>query len=270
LKRDCIVTKRSISSLFLAAASLAAILPLGFGYAGGGAHEKELIRKDWPFEGVFGTVDRKAAQRGFQVYKEVCASCHSMQYMSYRNLADIGFSQEEVKAIAAGYQVKDGPNDDGEMFERPGRPSDRFVSPFPNEKAARASNGGAYPPDLSLIVKAREGGADYVNSLLLGYAEPPSDVHVEEGKSYNAYFPGGQISMPKPLSDGQVEYTDKSVQPTAEQMAHDVTVFLQWTAEPEMEHRKSMGVKAMLYLLVFTGLFCVAKGRIWGRLKRRR
>lgn len=226
-------------------------------------HPKEM---EWEFDGIFGTVDRQAAQRGYQVYKEVCAACHSMKYKSFRNLKDIGFSEGEVKTIAASYNVQDGPNDSGEMFERPGRASDRFPSPFANEKAARAANGGAFPPDLSLIIKARHDGANYVHALLTGYTTPPAGVPVVEGKAYNPYFPGHWIGMPQPITtDGQVTYSDGTTA-TVEQMSKDLVVFLQWAAEPEMEARKRMGLKVILFLAVFTGLFFVAKKRVWSRL----
>jgi ubiquinol-cytochrome c reductase cytochrome c1 subunit len=224
---------------------------------------KEVV---WPFDGIFGTFDRQAAQRGYQVYKEVCAGCHSMRLNAYRNLLEIGFSEAEVKQIASEATVIDGPNDDGDMFERPGRMSDRFASPFANEKAARASNNGAYPPDLSLLAKARPNGANYIYSLLTGYEAAPADVNLGEGMYYNSYFPGSQIAMASPLSEDAVEYQD-GTQASVDQMARDVVVFLQWAAEPEMEQRKRMGVKALLYLFVFTILFYFAKKRIWQRVK---
>lgn len=220
----------------------------------------------WHFEGLRGSVDREAAQRGFQVYKEVCSVCHSLSNLYYRNLKDIGFSEEEIKEIAKNYTVKDGPNDDGEMFDRPALPSDRFVSPYPNEQAARAANNGAHPPDLSLIIKARHDGANYIYSLLTGYTEPPTGFKLMNGAHYNPYFPGGQIAMPPPLMDGQVTYMD-GTNASVEQMSHDVAVFLQWAAEPEMEHRKSMGLKVMMFLVAFTIFFYIAKNRIWSNLK---
>lgn len=226
-------------------------------------HPKEI---PWQFEGAFGTVDRQAAQRGFQVYKEVCSSCHALEYMSYRNLQEIGFSEDEVKAISASVNVADGPNNEGDMFERPGRPSDKFKKPFANEQAARASNGGALPPNLSLIVKSRPNGANYVYSLLTGYEDAPHDMKMGAGMNYNKYFSGHQIAMAKPLSDGQVEYMDGTTAST-EQMAKDVTVFLQWAAEPEMEQRKRMGIKVFAYLIVFTVLFYFAKKIIWRDVK---
>jgi ubiquinol-cytochrome c reductase cytochrome c1 subunit len=226
-------------------------------------HPKQL---QWPFDGAFGTVDRQAAQRGFQVYKEVCASCHALKRNSYRDLMALGFSEEEVKAIAAEATVKDGPNDAGDMFDRPARISDKFAAPFANDNAARASNGGALPPDLSLIIKARPDGANYVHSLLTGYAEAPADFKLGEGMNYNPYFPGHQIAMAPPLSDGRVTYQD-GTEATAEQMSRDVVTFLQWAAEPEMEARKHMGIKVFGYLIVFTVLFYLAKKRIWKNVK---
>lgn len=226
----------------------------------------ELKEVKWPFEGPFGTVDRQAAQRGYQVFKEVCASCHALDYMSYRNLKEIGFSEDEVKQIAANATITDGPNGDGEMFDRPGRPSDRFAKPFPNEQAARAANGGAYPPNLSLIVKSRPNGANYLYSLLTGYAEAPEGMKMNTGMNYNKYFPGNQIAMAQPLYEDQVDYMD-GTQATVEQMSRDVTIFLQWAAEPEMEHRKRMGIKVFAYLIIFTILFYLAKKIIWRDVK---
>jgi len=216
----------------------------------------------WSFQGMFGTFDRAALQRGYQVYKEVCAGCHSMQYLHFRDLNALGFNADEVKALAAGYEVTDGPNDQGEMFKRPGQPSDRFVSPFPNEKAARAANGGAFPPDLTLMTKAREHGADYVYALLTGYKDPPAGVTLQQGMNYNVYFPGSQIAMPPPLNDGGVVYADGTKADVA-QMARDVTTFMSWAAEPEMEARKQMGIKAILFLIVLTGLLYAVKRKVW-------
>ncbi|MDX1924003.1 MAG: cytochrome c1 [Rickettsiaceae bacterium] len=227
----------------------------------------ELKKMIWPFDGPLGSVDRQAAQRGFQVYKEVCSACHSLSRLSYRNLRDLGFSEAEIKEIAKQYTVKDGPNDSGEMFERPGLPSDRFVMSFANEQAARAANGGAYPPDLSLIIKARHDGANYVFSLLTGYKEPPENFKMMEGLHYNAYFPGHQIAMSKPLSDSQVTYQD-GTPATIDQMAYDLVNFLQWAAEPEMEKRKSLGLRVMIYFLIFTVFFYFAKKRIWSKLHK--
>ena len=214
---------------------------------------------------MFGRVDKQSAQRGFQVYKEVCSACHGLSRIAFRNLTDIGFSEAEAKALAASYQVKDGPNDEGEMFERAGKLSDYFPSPYANEQAARAAQNGAYPPDLSLIVKARQGGGNYVYSLLTGYEPAPADAHMSAGMHYNPYFPGGQIAMPAPLSDGQISYED-GTQASVDQMARDVVNFLQWAAEPEMEARKRMGIKALIFLAVFTALKYLAKSNLWRRL----
>ena len=218
--------------------------------------------QDWSFGGLFGTFDRAAAQRGFQVYKEVCAACHGVYQISYRHLAAIGFNEDEVKAIAAQATVRDGPNDEGEMFERPGRPSDKFHRPFANEKAARAANNGAYPPDLSLIVKARPDGANYLHGLLTGYSEAPAGVAMGEGMNYNKYFPGHQIAMPPPLSENSVTYSD-GTPASVDQMSKDLTTFLAWTAEPELEDRKRTGIKVILFLLILTGLLYAAKRKIW-------
>lgn len=223
---------------------------------------KKPLQLVWPFEGIFGTFDRQAAQRGAQVYLEVCSTCHSNHNLYYRNLKDIGFSEAEIKQLAQKYTVKDGPNAEGEMFDRPALPSDRFVSPYPNEEAERTANNGAYPVDLSLIIKARQDGPNYVFSLLSGYQEAPANVKLMPGLYYNPYFEGGQIAMPPPLTEGQVTFSD-GTPATVEQMAKDVVVFLQWAAEPEMEHRKSMGLKVMIFLLVFTVFFYVTKKKIW-------
>lgn len=230
-------------------------------------HDQIALRKEtWSFDGVFGHVDKASAQRGFQVYSQVCASCHSLDLVSYRSLMHLGFSEAEVKAIAAQVTVTDGPNDEGEMFDRSGRISDRFVAPYANEQAARASNGGAFPPDLSLMIKARPDGANYVHSILTGYEEAPADMALAPGMNYNRYFPGHQIAMPAPLSEGIVEYQD-GTEANVEQMSKDVVNFLQWAAEPEMEVRKGMGLKVLIYLAIFTVLFFAAKKVIWRNIK---
>ncbi len=221
--------------------------------------------QDWSFSGMFGTFDRGALQRGYQVYAGVCAGCHSVRLLAYRNLRAIGFTEDQVKEIAAEFEVSDGPNDEGEMFDRPARPSDRFVMPFPNEQAARAGNNGAMPPDLSLIVKARKGGANYLHALLTGYKDPPAGVKVPEGMAYNIYFPGNQIAMPSPLAEDAVEYADKT-KATVDRMSRDVTTFLAWAAEPELEERKRLGIKVMLFLIVLTGMLYAIKRRIWAKI----
>ena len=229
------------------------------------AEGKELPERDWSFSGIFGQFDRGAMQRGLQVYREVCSGCHGLRFIAFRNLGALGYGEDEIKAIAAEYSIVDGPDEEGEMFERPGRPPDRFPSPFPNDKAAAASNNGAVPPDLSLIVKARTGGADYVHGLLTGYAEPPGDLELLEGQNYNLYFPNNVTAMAPPLFEDAVEYGD-GTPATEEQMAADVTTFLAWAAEPEMEERKSMGIGVMLFLLVFTGVLYAAKRKVWADL----
>ena len=247
----------------------AALLAGGLALAGGAgpalAAGEALPPPDtkFSFDGLFGTFDRASAQRGFQVYKEVCSNCHSMRLLYYRNLRELGLSDAEVRAIAATVQVNDGPNDEGQMFERPGRPSDRFRSPFTNENAARAANNGAYPPDMSVITKAREHGADYIYALLTGYSDPPEDFQLMEGMNYNKYFAGRQIAMAPPLAgEGQVEYKDGTTA-TVEQMAKDVTTFLAWAAEPELEQRKQMGVRIILFLTILGGLVYAVKRKIW-------
>jgi ubiquinol-cytochrome c reductase cytochrome c1 subunit len=214
------------------------------------------------FDGPFGTYDRASTQRGFQVYKEVCAACHAMKQLSYRNLREIGLSEAEVRAIAATVTVMDGPNDEGLMFERAARPSDRFRRPFPNEQAARAANNGAYPPDLSVMAKARLGGADYLYALMTGYTDPPAGVTLMDGMHYNKYFPGHQIAMGAPLNDGQIEFAD-GTKATVDQMARDVSTFLAWAAEPEMEQRKQMGVRIILFLTILGGLAYAVKRKVW-------
>ena len=214
------------------------------------------------FEGLFGTFDRAAQQRGFQVYKEVCAACHSMQQLYYRNLTEIGLTEAQARALAAQFMVQDGPDDQGQMFERPARLSDHFRRPFRNDQAARASNNGALPPDLSVMVKARAGGADYVYALLTGYQDPPAGFTLMEGMSYNTYFPGHQIAMPNILNPGQVSFAD-GTEATVEQMARDVTTFLAWAAEPELEQRRQMGVRIILFLIVLGGLTYAVKRKVW-------
>ena len=221
----------------------------------------------WAFDGVFGTYDRAALQRGFQVYKEVCSACHALKHLYYRDLEAIGYSEDQVKGIAAQAQVTDGPNDQGEMFQRPGRPSDRFAAPFENDQKARAANNGALPPDQSLIIKARDHGPDYVYALLTGFkATPPAGFKIPEGMYFNPYFPGHQIAMPPPLTaDGQLTYADGMVA-TIPQMAHDLVTFLAWAAEPNLEERHKMGAKVILFLVIAAGLFYAAKRRIWAAL----
>ena len=233
------------------------------------AEKIEYLKTDWSFKGLFGKFDRGALQRGYQVYTEVCSSCHSMKYLSYRNLSEKGgpeFTVEQAKAIAASFEVKDGPNADGEMFTRPGKLSDKFVMPYENVKAAQAANGGAYPPDMSVLVKARGGGASYIYSLLQGYEDPPAGVTLDDGVYYNKFMYGNKIKMANQLSDGLVEYGD-GTQATVEQMSKDVTTFLMWTAEPHLEARHKMGFKVIVYLIILTILVYFSMKKIWSRIE---
>ncbi len=229
---------------------------------------KNYVKTNWSFKGIFGTFDRASLQRGYQVYQEVCSGCHSAQYLSYRNLSEKGgpeFSVEEAKAIAAQFEVEDGPNSDGEMFTRLGRLSDKFVKPYPNVEASTAANGGAYPPDMSVLAKARKGGADYIYSLLLGYEEAPTGFELDEGVYYNKYMSGNKIKMTAPLSDGLVEYSD-GTQSTTAQMAKDITTFLVWTAEPHLESQHRMGFKVIIYLIILLTLVYMSKQKVWSRI----
>ena len=229
----------------------------------------DLLDPGWSFKGFFGKFDRGSLQRGYQVYSEVCAACHSMKHLSYRNLSETGgpeFSKDQVKIIASQFEVIDGPNDDGEMFTRPARPSDSFVSPYGNDKAAAAANGGAYPPDMSVLVKARKGGADYIYSLLLGYDDPPSGITLDDGVYYNKYMAGNKIKMSNPLSDDIVEYSD-GTSATQEQIAKDVTTFLAWAAEPHLEQRHKIGFRAIIYLLILSVLVYFSMKKIWSRVE---
>ena len=238
-------------------------------YSAFSAEKVEYLKTDWSFKGLFGKFDRASLQRGYQVYTEVCAACHSMKYLSYRNLSEKGgpeFSVAQAKAIAASFEVTDGPNSDGEMFTRPGKLSDKFVMPYENVKAAEAANGGAYPPDMSVLVKARGGGVDYIYSLLQGYEEAPSGMTLDDGVHYNKYMYGNKIKMSAPLSDGIIEYSD-GTNASVEQMSKDVTTFLMWAAEPSLEARHQMGFKAIVYLIILTILVYFSMKRIWSRVK---
>ncbi len=252
----------------LAPLALAAALA-GFATAPAGAAEEQhaLENVRFSFEGPFGTFDRGQLQRGYKVFVEVCSSCHSMDLLAFRNLGEEGgpeFSQEAVRVLAAEFprEVVDGPDDAGDMFERPGKPSDRFPPPFANEAAARASNNGAFPPDFSVLAKARHGGADYIYSLMTGYEEPPAGVELRDGSYYNVFFPGGQLSMPPPLSDELVEYTDGSPM-TVEQYSKDIAAFMMWAAEPKLEERKRIGFQVTVFLIVLAGLLYFTKHKLW-------
>ena len=245
--------------------SAAAAVLMGFAGPALAAGGVEIPKREWSFQGIFGTYDRAAMQRGLQIYKEVCAGCHSLNQIYFGNLTDLGYAEAQVKAFAAEYEVQDGPNDEGEMYTRPALPSDRFVKPFPNDNAARAGNNGALPPDLSLMVEARIGGPNYLYALLTGYGEPPAGQDLMEGMSYNNYFPGHQIAMPNMLFDGSVVYTD-GTEATVEQIAWDVTNFLAWASEPNLEARLETGRGVILYLLIFAGLLYAVKRKIWAKV----
>jgi len=252
----------------LFAGACAVLLSLGLGTGLDRAHAAEGVaipEQHWSFDGPFGHYDQAALQRGFQVYKEVCSGCHALDYIAFRNLADLGYNEDEIKAIAAEYTVVDGPDDEGEMFERSGRPSDYFPAPFANKKAAAAANGGAVPPDLSLMTKARVGGPDYLYALLTGYEDPPADFELTEGLNYNKYFSGHQIAMAAPLFDDAVEYADGTAV-TLDQMSRDVSVFLMWAADPKMETRKETGLSVIIFLIIATGILYAAKRKVWADL----
>jgi ubiquinol-cytochrome c reductase cytochrome c1 subunit len=226
------------------------------------AQEEQLPNEKWSFQGLFGTFDLAAAQRGFQVYLNVCSNCHSMKLLHYRDLTGIGLDDDQIKAVAAGITVPSGLDDQGNPKDGPGTPASQFKSPFPNDQAARAANGGALPPDLSLIVNAREGGPNYVYGILTGFTDPPDGFKMQDGMHYNKMFPGHQIGMPQPLQDGTVEYTDGT--PTnLNQEAHDVVTFLSWAANPETVERKQIGVRVILFLAFMTGITYAVKRRVW-------
>ena len=271
---------KMLKTLGLAMAGLAFIAGAALAAEG----QKNAKDVSYSFEGPFGHFNKAQLQRGYKVYMEVCAACHAMKYVSFRNLSEEGgpgFSAEQVKALAATFTMKDGPAEDGEMFDRPGIPSDRFPSPFANDKAAANANGGAVPPDLSLITKSRAGwygtveqlihgigGPEYVYSVMTGYEEPPAELKAEqpEGKYYNPYFASGHwISMAPPLVDGQVTFDDGAPNTVAD-MSRDVSAFLAWTAEPKLEERKSMGFMTMLYLAVLALLLYLVKQKLWARV----
>ncbi|HXC89470.1 MAG TPA: cytochrome c1 [Stellaceae bacterium] len=252
-----------MSRVLLAAAGLACLLLCAAAVPSHAQETPPLPHQEWSFDGVFGTYDKAALQRGFQVYKQICSACHPVKHLYFRDLEALGYTPDQVKAIAVSYQVTDGPNDQGQMYQRPGRPSDPIPGPFPNDEAARAANGGALPPDLSMIVKARDGGPDYVYALMNGFKNPPpAGFSLAPGKYYNEYFPGHQISMPPPLSDGAVTFAD-GTKSTVPQMAHDVATFLNWASEPNLDTRHRVGARVFLFLIVGVGIFYAAKRKIW-------
>ena len=221
-----------------------------------------LDKHEWSFKGLTGTFDRSALQRGYKVYREVCSGCHSMNLLYYRDLVDIGFSSDQVKVIASEYTVVDGPDEEGTMFERPGKPSDKFVDPYANDQEARISNNGAYPPDLSVIIKAKKNGVDYLYNLLLGYSESPEGFEIGEGMYFNKFVANNQIAMPQPLYEGSVDYDD-GTKNTLPQLSEDLVTFLAWASEPELEERKRLGIKVILFFIVIGILIFIAKRRLW-------
>jgi len=235
------------------------------------AEQPPIAKQSWSFKGVFGTFDKAALQRGYQVYSNVCAACHSLNFVAYRDLEDLGFTAKQVKTIAAAQEVPAPPNEEGDIFKdgerimRKALPSDHFVKPFANANAARAANNGALPPDLSLMVKARRGGADYVYAILTGFTKAPKGFKVPDGAYYNSAFLGHRIAMPPPLSGDDVTYAD-GAKATLAQEAHDVVTFLTWTAEPKLEARKRLGVKVLLFLIVLTGLLYAIKRKVWAKV----
>nr|POE67003.1 cytochrome c1-1, heme protein, mitochondrial [Quercus suber] len=280
---------KSLRALALLGAGISGLLSFGTiaASADEAEHGLDCPNYPWPHQGILSSYDHASIRRGHQVYQQVCASCHSMSLISYRDLVGVAYTEEEVKAMAAEIEVVDGPNDEGEMFTRPGKLSDRFPQPYSNEQAARFANGGAYPPDLSLITKARHNGQNYVFALLTGYRDPPAGVSVNsyslsstlfygryeqmirEGLHYNPYFPGGAIAMPKMLNDGAVEYED-GTPATEAQMGKDVVSFLSWAAEPEMEERKLMGFKWIFVLSLALLQAAYYRRMKWSVLKSRK
>ena len=270
---------------------IASVTGMAFAAGGGVTGDHKMKHPDWSFKGAFGTYDRAAVQRGYQVYREVCAACHSLKYVAFRHLGDKGgpFYLEDypnpsdnpyVKNFAADWQVGDIDSDTGDEIQRSGIPADYFPLPFPNEPAARASNGGALPPDLSSMVKARSGGADYLYNLLISYDTPkPDDVELTPGLFWNPVMDGGKIAMAAPLSDeivsyepleisdhGEVKQVDAPLE-TVEQLASDVTYFLAWTADPKLEQRKSIGFMTIIYLLILSILLFLSYKRVWRDVK---
>ncbi len=259
-------TKLSMQRLILAGA---AAFALSAGSAAFAAEDPPpLPEHEWGFKGPFGTYDRAAAQRGFQIYKEVCSACHSLNMLYYRNLTELGLTEDQVKAIAADVQVPD-IADDGSAIDRPARPSDHFKKPFPNEAAAASANGGKAPPDLSVIVKAREGGPNYVYGILTGYVpydklkpEQIKEFNVKKDDNFNLYFLGHRIAMPQPLEDNKVTYVD-GTKATLQQEASDVVEFLAWASEPHLEDRNRTGIRVILFLLAMAGLMYAVKRAVW-------
>jgi ubiquinol-cytochrome c reductase cytochrome c1 subunit len=253
---------RKLSVLSLAAA-FAISASVAFAAGEGGT----ITKRDWSFSGPFGSFDQASLQRGFQVYREICASCHGLKYIAFRNLADLGYNKGEIEAIAAEYEIMDGPNDEGEMFLRPGIPADRFPEPFANENEARAANSGAYPPDLTLMVKARPDGANYLYSLLTAYKDAPPEINVPDSMHYNEIYSGYMIAMPQPFYGDDVTYADGS-DASVEALSADITAFLAWTSEPELESRKRIGIVVMIFLIVMCYMSYGAMRYVWSDVKK--
>jgi ubiquinol-cytochrome c reductase cytochrome c1 subunit len=224
--------------------------------------QADMPHENWSFNSLFGSFDLAAAQRGFSIYQQVCSNCHSMTLLHYRDLSGIGLSPDQIKAVAAAVTVPQGVDDQGNPKDGPATPADQFRSPFANPQAARAANNGALPPDLSLIINAREGHANYVYGILTGFVNPPSGFKMQDGMNYNKMFPGHQIGMPQPLRDGTVDYTDGTPNDLSQE-AHDVVTFLAWASNPEETERKQIGVRIILFLMIMTGLTYMVKRKVW-------
>ncbi|KAG0624350.1 hypothetical protein M758_3G241600 [Ceratodon purpureus] len=268
-KRNTWKSKGSNIVAFAGAGAMGLLGMAGSAYADEAEHGLAAPSYPWANDGWFASYDHAAIRRGHQVYKEVCAACHAMSLIAYRDLIGVAYTELEVKALAAEIEVEDGPNDDGEMFGRPGKPADHLQPPYANEQAARSANGGAYPPDLSLICKARHNGPNYVFALLTGYRDAPAGISVRQGLYYNPYFPGGAIAMPRVINDGGVEFED-GTPATSSQMAKDVTHYLAWAAEPEHDERKLIGAKWICGALLCLYAMGYYKRWKWGPLKSRR
>ena len=229
------------------------------------SYETKPMEYDFTFNGILGTIDKNSAQRGLQIYTQICASCHGLKHLAYRNLEEIGYNKNQINNIAKQFMINDIPNEDGDINQREAIYSDNFVEPYPNQQAAKAANNGAYPPDLTLMVKARKDGANYLRSLLLGYDEAPDGFDVGEGY-YNKYMPGKVIAMPQPLYGDDVEYQDGTVA-TLDQEVIDIVTFLTWASMPEIEKRKSTGIKVVIFLIVMTFFFFLSYRKIWKDVK---
>lgn len=249
----------------LAAAAALTLVSTSTAFAAG--ETPELMKKQWSFEGPTGKFDKLQLQRGLQAYREICAACHSLKYIAFRNLTALGYSEEQVKALAQEYEYPD-VDDEGSDITRKGTPADYFPDPYPNEKFARASNNGALPPDLSLMTKARADGPNYVYSLMMGYEDPPPGFELLEGMNYNKYFPGHQIGMPRQINDDQLTYAD-GTKASTDQISQDISAFLHWAAEPKLEVRHATGFRVIIYVFIFTILAYLLKKKIWARLEKK-